>query len=129
MSELRQREPRIEITFLTKRAPRIAPACTFSIPGVTHTRDETLVWCHSNEERHGKGIGLKAHDFFGAIGCQACHDWYDIESRRNAQPAGSYLEAVQRVRDDEVRRMVFDAAFIKTLIWLHQNGYVSYGGE
>lgn len=40
-------------------------------------KDGTVVWAHSNEQRHGKGIGIKAHDLFGAYLCHWCHKQYD----------------------------------------------------
>jgi hypothetical protein len=39
--------------------------------------DGTIVYAHSNEQKHGKGMGIKAHDLFGAYLCQNCHDGYD----------------------------------------------------
>ena len=39
--------------------------------------DSTIVWAHSNEQRHGKGMGIKAHDLFGAYLCHKCHTAYD----------------------------------------------------
>jgi len=39
--------------------------------------DGTVVWAHSNEQRHGKGMGIKAHDLFGAYLCHRCHSYYD----------------------------------------------------
>lgn len=39
--------------------------------------DGTIVWAHSNEQRHGKGMGIKAHDLFGAYLCHQCHFNYD----------------------------------------------------
>lgn len=39
--------------------------------------DGTIVWAHSNEQGHGKGMGIKAHDLFGAYLCQRCHSNYD----------------------------------------------------
>jgi transposase-like protein len=39
--------------------------------------DRTIVWAHSNSQRHGKGMGIKAHDLFGAYLCQKCHFDYD----------------------------------------------------
>jgi len=35
--------------------------------------DGTQVWAHSNFLRHGKGTGIKAHDYYGAILCYKCH--------------------------------------------------------
>jgi hypothetical protein len=39
--------------------------------------DGTIVWAHSNEQKHGKGMGIKAHDLFGAFLCYRCHTAYD----------------------------------------------------
>ena len=39
--------------------------------------DGTVVWAHSNRQKHGKGMGIKAHDLFGAYLCHACHLSYD----------------------------------------------------
>lgn len=43
--------------------------------------DGTIVWAHSNQIRHGKGTGIKAHDLFGCYLCSKCHDWYDGRSK------------------------------------------------
>lgn len=40
--------------------------------------DGTVVWAHSNEQFHGKGMGIKAHDLFGAYLCHRCHNQYDV---------------------------------------------------
>jgi len=39
--------------------------------------DGTIVWAHSNSQRHGKGMGIKAHDLFGCYLCFKCHSDYD----------------------------------------------------
>lgn len=92
VGELRQREPRLEIPSLT-RAVRGFP-CTFRVPGVCAGGTDTTVWCHSNEEQHGKGKGLKSHDCHGAAGCYACHLWYD--TTRDAQRAEVFRQAKDR---------------------------------
>jgi hypothetical protein len=51
--------------------------CTLRIGGVCNYDPATSVWCHSNRLEHGKGMGTKAHDIFGCIGCSACHAFYD----------------------------------------------------
>ena len=33
----------------------------------------TVVPCHSNQSKHGKGMGLKASDEFTVPGCFSCH--------------------------------------------------------
>lgn len=122
MREVSQRDPPIELPAL-RELVRGAP-CTFQIPGVEHASFETTCWCHSNESRHGKGVGQKAHDIFGAIGCKNCHDWYDLESRRLAVEPQSYRAAIETMKDSEIRRMIFDAAHIKSLVWLLRNGHL-----
>jgi hypothetical protein len=47
---------------------------------VSCTAFETVVWAHSNLQRHGKGKGIKAHDLFGAYLCAFCHGWFDGSS-------------------------------------------------
>jgi RNA polymerase subunit RPABC4/transcription elongation factor Spt4 len=39
--------------------------------------DGTVVWAHSNSSKHGKGMGIKAHDLFGAYLCSKCHYIFD----------------------------------------------------
>jgi hypothetical protein len=38
---------------------------------------QTVVPCHSNQQKHGKGMGLKASDKFTVPGCRACHHEID----------------------------------------------------
>lgn len=47
--------------------------CTINFPGVCNNNPETVVAAHSNQLRHGKGGGLKAHDCYIAWACYACH--------------------------------------------------------
>lgn len=54
--------------------------CTIMLPGCL-PGTETVVFCHSNESVHGKGVGKKSDDIFGAFGCQHCHDVYDRKKR------------------------------------------------
>jgi hypothetical protein len=42
--------------------------------------DATIVFAHSNSQKHGKGMGIKAHDLFGAYLCVNCHKNYDETS-------------------------------------------------
>jgi hypothetical protein len=48
--------------------------------------DGTIVWAHSNEQKHGKGMGIKAHDLFGAYLCHKCHHGYDNQAWNNSCP-------------------------------------------
>lgn len=38
---------------------------------------EGVVWAHSNEGAHGKGLSIKAHDLLGNYLCGPCHAQYD----------------------------------------------------
>jgi hypothetical protein len=91
VNDVRQRQPRLLLPALTRSA-RGMP-CTFRVDEVCNHDDATTVWAHSNEERHGKGKGLKAHDCFGAWACFSCHEWYD----RNRGPVRD--AAFARARD------------------------------
>lgn len=50
--------------------------CTIFSP-VCNGNSETTVFCHSNENEHGKGFHKKSDDIFGFFGCSTCHDWFD----------------------------------------------------
>jgi hypothetical protein len=58
--------------------------------------DGTIVWCHSNEYRHGKGKGLKAHDLFGFYGCMYCHARYDAGHETREDKHTFFREAWER---------------------------------
>jgi hypothetical protein len=45
--------------------------------------DGSVVWAHSNFNRHGKGMGIKAHDLFGAYLCHRCHSMFDRHEVEN----------------------------------------------
>ena len=52
--------------------------CQFRITG--HCEGFSVYGCepaHSNQIRHGKGTGLKAHDYCHVAACRSCHDVYD----------------------------------------------------
>lgn len=51
--------------------------CLLRIPFVCIHDQATTVACHSNQLAHGKGRGLKAHDYMSVWGCHACHSWLD----------------------------------------------------
>jgi len=82
--------------------------CTMRSP-MCNGDPNTVVWCHSNFSEHGKGVGLKAHDIFGFFGCSGCHQWFDIDSRRNAD-------------DAPMRRLAFYRANAESLLILVQEG-------
>lgn len=63
--------------------------------------DGTIVAAHSNQGRHGKGFGIKAHDCFVAFLCNSCHTFVD-----------------QGKADQDIKQSVWQAAHVKSLPWL-----------
>lgn len=55
--------------------------CYLLVPGVPRHDPATVVPCHSNQIRHGKGKGIKAHDEFTVPGCMLCHAEIDQGNR------------------------------------------------
>lgn len=47
--------------------------CYLMLPHVTIHDPATVVACHSNQSKHGKGMGIKAGDEFTVPGCYSCH--------------------------------------------------------
>jgi len=80
------------------------PRCMFC----DRPNDGTVVGCHPNGLKYGKGMGVKAHDLL-AYGCRECHDLVDGRT-------GS-LTAHER----ETRWL--DAFYWSTL-WLVQTGHL-----
>jgi len=66
--------------------------CTMKLPGVCNYNNETVVWAHSNRGEHGKAMGKKANDEYGAYLCYNCHQTYDRQRKR---PEGMTLEFVE----------------------------------
>jgi hypothetical protein len=51
--------------------------CYLNVFGVCLHDPSTVVPCHSNQSRHGKGMGIKAKHEFTVPGCCACHVFID----------------------------------------------------
>jgi hypothetical protein len=49
--------------------------CYLRIPGICTGQAQDP--CHSNQAAHGKGKGIKAHDYYTLPGCRACHNEID----------------------------------------------------
>jgi hypothetical protein len=60
---------------------------------------ETTVFCHTNRQADGKGMGLKSKK--GFYGCSDCHDVYD---GRRPRPEQLSLEAMESLVDAAVSR-------------------------
>lgn len=55
--------------------------CYLLLPGIHAHALETVVPCHSNQQQHGKGMGIKALDLYTVPGCAACHRELDQGNR------------------------------------------------
>jgi hypothetical protein len=56
--------------------------CTINLEGVCNYDPDTVVWAHSNKAIHGKSMGRKADDEWGAYACFSCHACVDGQSKR-----------------------------------------------
>lgn len=56
-------------------------SCYLQIPGVCIGGTDTTVPSHSNQARHGKGMGIKARDEYTVPACHACHSEIDQGNR------------------------------------------------
>ena len=68
--------------------------CQFQIEEVCD--NQNTVWCHGNKQRFNKGRSIKAHDYFGAVGCQKCHFWYDEGSAGSDAKEWAFIRAFER---------------------------------
>ena len=69
----------------------------------------TVVAAHSNQLRHGKGRGIKCHDYFVAAMCFKCHAEID---------QGSKLNKSERVE-------IWQSAWEKTIAQLFERGILN----
>ena len=49
------------------------------------------MWCHSNHQADGKGMGLKASDACGMVACKNAHDEYDQGRRFSYEQKAEYF--------------------------------------
>ncbi|ARP53655.1 hypothetical protein ALFP_1768 [Alcaligenes faecalis] len=65
---------------------------------------DSVVPCHSNQAKHGKGMGIKANDKFTVPGCMACHRFIDQSGAPKAEKFALWDSAYARwapIRDGE----------------------------
>lgn len=68
----------------------------------------TVVAAHSNQQRDGKGTGIKAHDYRIAALCHRCHHELD---------AGNKLSREERLE-------MWEEAHRKTIAWLFEKEHI-----
>lgn len=81
-----------------------APCCMN--PGCGVPNEGNIVACHSSKQRHGRGMGIKAHDITAYL-CFDCHNKLD------GRVYG--WDALQK-------EQVWAEALYQTMLWLFQSG-------
>ncbi len=71
----------------------------------TDWADPTVVPAHSNQSKHGKGIGLKAKHEFTLPACLACHTWLDQSGAPQERKAAAFDAGFARWKPVRDRRM------------------------
>lgn len=95
------------MTYRNRKLLNLAKLVPFCMCCGRHN-DGSIVASHSNQSRHGKGIGKKASDAAIAFCCDACHYLID--------------EGPQK-REEKVR--IWQEAHSRTMIWLIESGNLS----
>ena len=62
--------------------------CFLMLPRVVFHDIETVVPAHSNQQRHGKGVGIKANDKFTVPACMTCH--FEIDQGKSMTKAEKF---------------------------------------
>lgn len=70
--------------------------------------DGTIVAAHQNGLQAGRGMGMKAHDFYVAYLCSDCHDQYDSSRLHFAKEIREihFLRAMQKTMAIWVPRLL-----------------------
>ncbi len=71
----------------------------------TDWADPTVVPAHSNQGKHGKGMGLKAKNEFTLPACLACHTWLDRSGAPQERKVTAFDAGYARWRPVRDRRM------------------------
>lgn len=66
--------------------------CYLLIPGAPSHDRATVVDCHSNQLKHGKGGAIKAADLYTVPGCAWCHHQIDQGSRLTKEERRAYWD-------------------------------------
>lgn len=67
--------------------------CYLLLPGIQVHERATVVPCHSNQAKHGKGMGIKADDKFTVPGCWLCHRELDQGARFTKEEKFAFWDA------------------------------------
>lgn len=84
--------------------------CFLAVQGICpgEAGRETVVPCHSNQGKHGKGMGLKADHKFTVPGCFWCHAWLDQGAAPKAEKDAVFDWALTRWEAARDKKMGID---------------------
>lgn len=71
-----------------------APCC-MRIEGICQDGLYPSVPAHSNQQRHGRGVGHKSADCFVVAACPACHFWLDAGPASRADKQERFLQGLE----------------------------------
>jgi len=70
--------------------------CYLLLPGIHCAPIDTVVPCHSNQAKHGKGMGIKALDIYTVPGCCNCHRELDQGMRFTREEKFAFWDAAYK---------------------------------
>jgi hypothetical protein len=82
--------------------------CYLRVPGVCCSigwAHESVVDCHSNQSKHGKGGALKAKHEFTVPGCAPCHAWLDQGRAPRELKVATFDAALERWAPVRARKL------------------------
>jgi hypothetical protein len=97
--------------FMNYRSKKLLEAVREFPCAMCGKQDGTVCAGHSNQQRDGKGTGIKAHDYRIASLCYQCHDMIDNNKE---------LDRAERVD-------AWESAHRKTVGWLFDRGVIKIG--
>lgn len=80
--------------------------CYLMLPRVLFHDIETVVPAHSNQSRHGKGLGIKASDIYTVPACFSCH--FQIDQGKDLtreEKFAAWDAAYARWKEDRARML------------------------
>jgi len=97
------------MTYRNKKILKAAEKVPYCMACFLPNTDKTVVMAHSNQQRDGKGVGAKAHDYRVAALCPHCH--YEIDNGKELS------------KDEKIE--LWEVAHRRTIGWLFEEKIIS----
>jgi hypothetical protein len=79
--------------------------CYLSVVCGGDASPDIVVPCHSNQSKHGKGMGLKADHSYTVPGCHWCHMWLDAGTASREEKFATWDRAYSEWEPARVDKM------------------------